>query len=92
MADIDTTSGVWLDIDTGDIVTTPPHRGRQLVAPGHQPTNAQQTFIDRYRADYADALRMQARVVVQTEDVATIGEPEPQLDAPAKAKAATKKS
>jgi|GEM_PF-2534408 len=47
------TQGVWLDKVTGRVVRTAPERGRQLVAPGHEPTRAQLDTIERFKANYA---------------------------------------
>ena len=46
-------TGVWLDKDTGKVVTKAPHRGRQLVAPGHEVTPELQANIDLNEANHA---------------------------------------
>ena len=45
------TTGVWLDKETGEIVTARPQRARQLVAPGHEVGRTEQAFIDRHEAN-----------------------------------------
>lgn len=62
MAKTKTTTGVWLDKDSGKIVTTAPHRGRLLVAPGHEVTDELQADIDRQKADHDTFTATQAAV------------------------------
>lgn len=62
MAKTKTTTGVWLDKDSGKIVTKAPHRGRLLVAPGHEVTDELQADIDRQKADFDTFADTQAAV------------------------------
>lgn len=43
-------SGYWIDNATGELVSEPPERGRQLVAPGEEPSSAVQRVIDALEA------------------------------------------
>ena len=45
--------GVWLDRDTGKVVTSEPSRGRLIVAAGKEVTPNVQALIDRYEDNYA---------------------------------------
>src|SRR5687768_5206519 len=45
--------GVWLDRETGKVVTSEPARGRLIVAPGKEVTSNVQALIDRYEGNYA---------------------------------------
>lgn len=64
MADND--NGVWLDLDTGEAVTTQPQRGRLLVAPGDEVTDNVQSLIDRYEDNYATIEQATAPDVPET--------------------------
>lgn len=43
------TTGTWLDKDTGKIVHKAPRRGRLLVAPGREATNAEKALVELYQ-------------------------------------------
>ncbi len=49
----DNKNGVWLDRETGKVVTSQPVRGRLIVTPGGKITKNVQSLIDRYEANYA---------------------------------------
>jgi hypothetical protein len=47
-------NGVWLDKESGKVVTFQPERGRLLVSPGKEITDNVQAQIDRYEDNYAN--------------------------------------
>lgn len=50
-----TSNGVWLDQETGKVVTSKPARGRQLVAPGKEMTPQLDALVARYKGEDAPA-------------------------------------
>jgi hypothetical protein len=45
------TTGTWLDKDSGKIVHKAPRRGRLLVAPGREATNAEKALVELYESN-----------------------------------------
>jgi len=88
------TTGTWLDKDSGKIVHKAPRRGRLLVAPGREATNAEKALVELYQDNVAtNAAELHAPPAegrtVQSSDM-TVETPEP-VKPPAK-KAPAKKA
>lgn len=56
-------SGVWFDKKSGKVVKSQPVEGRQLVAPGHEPSATEQRLIDAYSGDTAPAATVTSKSV-----------------------------
>lgn len=89
MAQETSKTGMWIDDESGKVVTKAPHRGTQLVRPGGRVTAAVQARIDSLDAD-PDAPAVSAAEVLGNdpdptyEDVVDIVEAQPAKPAPAK--------
>lgn len=47
-------SGTWFDTKSGKVVTSQPEEGVQLVAPGVEPTAADEVRVARYKGELDD--------------------------------------
>lgn len=89
-------TGVWIDDATGELVTSPPKSGTQIVAKGGEVSAAAKSRLAAAGLDPSglsgfDDVEPAQVVTVPDEDTSDDGKAEAGDDKPAKAKAAKKK-